>query len=790
MPEAGNPASFIGQALKRREDDWLLNGRGKFINDLPEPPDMLHMALVLSPEAHARIVSIDTEAAAEVSGVFAVLSGADLEDLISPIKPNIEYNGYRTTERDCVARQKVRFVGDIVAVVLAKNRYVAEDAVELVYVEYETLPSISSIEMATAPDAPLVHEELGENLLFETAFQTDGFEDILHDSPMILRETFRKGRVAGVPIEPRGCVANPVQGGHSLELWTSTQIPHLVRTALSRVIDFPEANIKVITPEVGGGFGTKAHFYPEEAISAALALKYGRPVKWFQDRREELLTNAHARDHLIHMEVGCDTEGVLQAVRVNITSNGGAYSVYPYGVTLEVTAAARMLLGPYRIRNYAYVARSVATHTCPTGAYRGTGQPSAFLAIEGMLDRIGRKIGVDPAEVRRRNLISTGELPYVNAVGVKYETGSYLESMEKALEAIGYKDTRARQGADRLLDGKLVGLGICSFTEVSGTNAAGFRVRGWCDLPGFDSVNLRVEPTGTIIASVSHATSGQGLLTTFAQVTAEALGANIDDVIVVEGDTSRSPYGTNTFASRSAITGGGAIIRASEKLTPKMRRIAALLLQVSPSEIVLENSVAKVAAEPERQLSFKEIATAAYSLGNDEIPKGETFGLEAVDFYEPPLVTMANATVVARVSVDPELWSIEVDKIVVVHDCGRVINPMIVQGQIHGGIAQGLGEALFEYVQHDEHGQMLSANLLDYQLPTSRDLPDIEIHHIESPSTDTVGGFKGVGECGQIGAVPALTNAVADALSGLNVNVNRIPLRPSMLMELMENSRR
>ncbi len=781
---------FIGRSLLRREDDALLRGRGRFVDDLPEARDTIHLAFVASPHAHARIVSIDASEALKLDGVIAVMTGDEMAELVQPIVTEIEFPGYIMHGRDPIAREKVRFVGEHVAVILADNVYVAQDAVELVEVEYDPLPVAAQLETAHADDAPLVHDHIPNNLIFAGNFATDGFDAAFDRGEHTIREQFRSGRCAGVPMEPRGGLAIPEHVGESLTYYSSTQVPHLLRTALAKFTAIPESRIRVVVPEVGGGFGTKAQIYSEEFVVVALAWKQRRPVKWIQDRVEELLTSIHARDHLYDLEASFDNDGIVQALRLKLYTNAGAYSSLPFGCTLETTGGARMIVGPYRIRDYTYECFSVATHTCPSGAYRGVAQPTCFFAIEGMMDRIARKLDLDPAEVRRRNTIRPEEMPWVNVVGVRYDTGSYLESLEKCLELADYENFRASQPADRLVDGKYRGIGIAAFTEVSGTGSPGWRARGLVRLPGFDSGLVKVEPSGQVTAFVSHANAGQGHLTTFAQVVADALGTDTANVTIVEGDTSSSPYGSNTFASRSAVTGGGALIRASRKVQDKISRIAAHMLEAAPGDIVVEGGRAHVAGVEGMGVSFAEVAETAYSMNNQTLPDGEEFGLEANDFYDPPLVTMANAVHVCAVSVDAADGRVTVDKYWVVHDCGRIINPMIVDGQVHGGVAQGLGEVLMEELVYDQDGQLTNANLLDYLMPTSLDVPDIEIAHIESPSIDAEGGFKGVGEGGVVGSVPCVTNAVADALAGIGANVNSIPLRPSLLVAKMKQAGR
>ncbi|MDB5798255.1 MAG: hypothetical protein JWP36_2157 [Paucimonas sp.] len=782
-------AKAVGQSVLRREDDYLLRGEGQYIDDIPEPKGTLYLGFVMSSQAHALIRSIDFAEALQVPGVFAVLAGDDVARLVKPMHTEIQLPGYVCADRDAVARRKVRFVGEHVAVVLAENRYALHDAMELVQVDYDVLEASANLVRATESGAPLVHDNVPGNIIFQGKFATPGFEEAHAKGELRLRERFRHGRVAAVPMEPRGCLAVP-ERGDSILFHSSTQIPHLIRTALANHIGIPESNIRVVVPEVGGGFGMKAQFYPEELVAAALCLKYRRAVKWIQDRREELLTNTHARDNLYDAEIAFTSDGVVTSLKLELLANAGAYSSYPFGSTMEATGGARMILGPYRIRNYAYQTSAVVTHSCPSGVYRGVGQPACFMAIEGLMDRIGRRLGIDPAEVRLRNLIKPHEMPWTNAVGVRYDTGNYEQCLAMAIEKSGYQAFRRAQPADRLVDGKYRGIGICNLTESTGGGALGWRARGLTQLSGIDSATIRIEPTGKASVYVSHAAAGQGHLTAFAQVAADYLGARLEDVKVIEGDTSVSPYGSNTFSSRAAVTGGGAIIRAAGKVSEKMRRIAAGILNVDVQDVILHDGVASVVSRPDQQVPFQAIAETAYSLGTLALAKGEAFGLEASEYYDPPTSTIANAVHIVQVAVGAKDGRVAIENYCIVHDCGRVINPMIVDGQIHGAVAQGLGEALMEEMVYDDNGQLLNASLLDYLLPTALDVPDMSMFHIESPSIDALGGFKGVGEAGVIGAVPALANAIADALSGIGANVNSVPLRPTHLLSLIREAKR
>lgn len=779
--------NFVGRPVLRREDAWLLRGEGSFVDDIAVPNNTLYLSFVLSSEPHAKILKIDSSDACALPGVVGVISGNDMAALVKPLFTKIDAEGYRAPARDVIARERVRFVGEYVAVCVAESPYVALDAADRVEVNYESLPSVADVVVASEADAPVVHEQLGDNVLFRTHVKTDGFDRAFSTGTHTIEETFRLGRVTAVSIEPRGCVAIPEHGGDAIVFYTSTQIPHLVRDAIAECIGLSESRIRVVTPDVGGGFGMKAHVYPEEIITAALAIKYRRPVKWIQDRRDDLLNSTHARDHQLKLTASFDQDGRIIAMKNHVLSNAGAYSCYPYGCSLEPLGAARMSLGPYRIRNYSFEAFGIASNTSPTGAYRGTGSVSAFFAIEGIMDRIARKLGIDPAEVRNRNLVTQAEMPYVNALGTRYDTGSYHEALAMAKEAIGYEEYRQNQPTDRLSDGKYRGIGIASFIEVSGIGAKGWGARGVHAITGYDAATLKVEPSGKVTILTSQASAGQGHFTTFAQIVADHLGARLEDITVLEGDTTSSPYGSNTMASRSAVAAGGATILASRKVNEKMRRIAGDLLEASAEDVVLQDGRASIVGVSEHGVSFREIAQAAYSMGK-ELPAGEEYGLEASEIYDPPPVTLANSVHIVAVAVGADDGQVEIERYVVAHDCGRIINPMIVAGQIVGAIAQGIGESLMEEVVYDETGQMLNASLLDYLLPTSLDMPEVKLEHIETPSIDSLGGFKGVGEGGLMGAVPAIANAVSDALAAKGVSINKVPIRPDVLLSLI-NSR-
>lgn len=781
--------NWVGKTVLRKEDQRLLRGFGTYVDDVPEPRGTLHLAMLRSPYAHARVLSVDTSEAESLDGVVAVVTGADVADLIPPFAAEIEKPGVKVSHRMALATDTVRFVGDGVALVLAENAYVAEDALGLIYVEYEPLLAVSDLEEALKPDAPRIHEDLEDNVLVTGGNKTDQFDPVFESADHVLRERFRINRVAGVAMEPRGCLAVYEKADDAVTLWTGTQVPHILRVGIARYLGWSESQVRVVAPDVGGGFGPKMYLYPEEVLAVAMARQFRSPVKWIEDRLEDFLTTFQARDHVYDVEVGFNNDGSIQAVNVDVLVNSGAYSNYPMGAGLEPFQGPLNMPGPYRFRQFAFTCKGIATNTCSTGAFRGVSAPCVTMAMEGMMDRMARHLGLDRVEIRRRNIIRPDEFPYLNVNNQRYDTGSYVECLDRALEMVDYEGYLAAQTPKRLIDGKYRGIGIAVLTELGGQGAARYKERNLADLPGFDGAHVSIEPNGQVLASTSFSSQGQGHETVFAQIIADELGVSVDDVTVRGGDTQNSPFGTGTFASRGAVLGGGAVIRASGDLREKIKKFAAHLLEASVDDIVLESGHAHVQGIREMRVSFYEIARAAYGLTESmQLPEGEDFGLEALATYDPPASSTTNACHIACVAVDAATGLVEVERYIVVHDCGRVINPLLVEGQVQGGVAQGLGQVLFEEVLYDADGQLLSATLMDYMLPTACDVPTLEFEHIESPSIDTIGGFKGAGEGGVIGALPAITCAVGDALAPLGANVNRLPLRPDSVLSLIEGA--
>ena len=775
----------IGDAIPRKEDERLLRGFGAYIDDLPESPGTLHLAFVRSPHAHARILGVDVSSARALDGVRAVYTGAELARLTKRLRPDLPLQGIQITERSLICRNVVRFAGDIVAVVAAHDAYLAEDAIELVAVEYEPLPAVTTAQEALDPRAPKLHGG-ADNVLFRANSKTQGFDALFDAAPHVFTETFNSGRVHAVSLESRGCQALYDRGSGALTFWSSTQMPHLVRNALAEHLEIPHGLIRVIAPDMGGGFGMKIAIYPEEFIAAVLARHLGAPVKWTQDRHDDFVSSAHARDYRCTLSLAVDAEARLLAMKLDATVNVGAYPSYPFGSSLEAGGIARTIPGPYKFQQFAFETRAVATNTAPTGAYRGVAAPISFFALEGMIDRVARALALDPAEVRRRNLVKKEDFPYVNVNGIRYDDGSYLECLERALEMIGYSEFRAKQPADRLVDAKYIGVGLAVITEQTGQGGARYRARGLHRVPGFESATVRIEPNGKAMAYVSLSSQGQGHHTAFAQIVAQEIGIPFDDITVVEGDTALTPTGTGTGASRGMVIAGGAVLRAAVKVREKLQRLAAHRLEANPADIVVEDGHAHVVGVPQLRVSVEELARTAYSMSAHRMPAEESFRIEAVETYDPPVPAIGNAAHAACVSIDATTGFVTVERYVVVHDCGRVVNPLIVDGQTHGAVAQGIGEALWEEMRYDVNGQPTTTTLLDYTIPTIFDIPSIETEHIETPCIDTLGGFKGMAESGTIGAIPAIANAVNDALVASRGPVNRIPLKPESILKLIQ----
>jgi carbon-monoxide dehydrogenase large subunit len=778
-------AGYVSRSIKRTEDPPLLMGRAHFIGDL-RLPGLLAVKFLRSPHARARIVAIDTRAALAIPGVEAVVTGPELLGSTRPIRAVMSGAGYKASGWPALAHDTVRFAGEAVAAVVASDQYRAEDALDAIDVAYEPLPAAVDAEAAMRPGAPLVHAELGDNIVFHTHFENGDVAAALGAADIRLSETFRHARCSSSPMEPRGVMAtlDPVDG--MLTVWASTQSPHLMRSGLAEALGLAESRIRILCPSVGGGFGPKMHLYPEDVVVAALARRLRRPVRWLEDRRENLLASAQAREHVNHVEIGARADGTLLALRSTLICDSGAYSVYPVTASLEPLTAAGILPGPYRLPALAYDAYAVATNKCPAGAYRGVGMALGTFVRERLVDMIARRARLDPADVRRRNLIETSALPFTTASGLVVDSGNPRESLERALAESDY--ARVRAGGGRTPGGKYRGVGVAAYTEFTGMGSGTFRRRGMKQVSGHDAATVRVEPTGEIRGFVSAASQGQGHATTLAQVLADELGAALEAVTIVEGDTERCPYGSGSFASRSMVVSGGALVLAARRVREKITTIAAHMLEAARDDLVLEGGAIAVRGAPGRALTLAQVADLAYRPAGGTLPSGLDPALEATQYYDPPPATFSNGTHVAVVDVDPDTGQVEIVRHVVVEDCGRIVNPMIVDGQTHGAVAQGIGNALYEEFRYDAGGQPLTTTFMDYLIPGTMEVPPIDVAHLETPPAVTVTGFKGMAEGGTIGSTAAVANAVADALASLGIEIRELPVTPDRLYRLLRTS--
>lgn len=775
---------LVGARVKRVEDARFLRGLAQYVDDV-RLPGALHVAFVRSPHAHARIRGVDASAALELPGVRRIFTGQEIVSALKPMglpfRPEVfPPSVFKQCRWPCLAFDKVRYVGEPLAAVLADSRYVAEDGADLVDVDYEPLPAVTDPEAALAPGAPLVHEEFGNNLVMNVSGNSGDVERAFRNAAFVLQERFRTNRHAAMPLEGRATLAD-IDADGNITLWTSTQTPHLVRSRVADIMGYPEQKLRVIGPDVGGGFGLKCHVFPEEVLACFFAREMRAPVKWIEDRREHLLGSFHAKDDIVDCEMGFAQDGTILGMRARIIGDLGAYSADPWPSPFEALQLAAAFPGPYKIRDYAYEVNAVCTTKTTLSVYRGVGLPAAVMIQEQMMDLAARRLEMDPAVLRERNLIRPEEFPYVSATGLEYDSSSSTEALSKALDMIGYRDFRARQTAARQ-KGQYLGLGICSYIEMTT-----FGTRYWAPLGiehcAYESANIRMDPSGGVVVSVGTFSHGQGHHTTYAQLIADELGVKVEDVAFVQGDTQATPYGWGTWGSRSAVAGGGAVITAARKVREKMLRIAAHLLEVSPADLEIVPGKVQVRGVPAKSVAVKEIARAAV-FSAWKLPPGEDPGLEGTHYYDPPPVTFANATHLAEVRVDIETGRVEIVRYVVVEDCGKMINPMIVEAQVVGGVAQGIGNALYEHLQYDDDGQLLTTSFMDYLVPTACDVPHLEVGHIETLTPLSVEGIKGMGEGGAIGGLSAVVNAVADALAPFDAKVTELPLTPERVWRL------
>jgi carbon-monoxide dehydrogenase large subunit len=771
------PHRHVGQSLPRFEDPPLLRGRTAFLDDV-RLPGMLHAAFVRSPYGHARIGRIDTAAAGAVEGVAAVVSGAELNGLeIVTGSSRPEAGNWR---RPLLALDRVRYVGEPLAAVVAASRYVAEDACELVEVEYEPLEAVVDPERALAADAPLLHEEHGSNNFAHIEYESGDVEAAFAAAAHVVPKRFHFGRTHAAPLEGRGGVAD---WSRELTFWGSTQMPFLVRSMLADLYGLPETRVRVLVPAVGGGFGLKVHLYVEEAILPFLSRLAGAPVKWAEDRYEHLAASGHSKEVVCELELALGEDGRFLAMRGRFVGDGGAHQGHPWSSLIDPLCAAAMLPGVYALDAVRYEVDAAATNKCPSTAYRGVGWTSGQAAREALIDDAARLLGADPLELRLRNCLPDGA-PAVSATGCRYDGGSYAASIRRARELVGYDAFRERQR--RLLEeGRYVGVGFSPFVEQGGWAAEIAADQGFPGSGYLDSVSVTVEPDGSVTLATGLQSNGQGHETTLAQLAADGLGVRPEDVRVLQGDTATGAYSTGSWGSRTALIAGGSVLRATEDVRAKLLRIAADELEAAADDLEIEDGVVSVRGSPARALSVAAVAAAAYA---GRVPAGLEPSLTSTRSYDPP-ATYSNACIACVVEVDVETGRTTVERLVAVEDCGTVVNPLVVDGQVAGAVAQGVGAVLYEGLPYDEQGQFLAGSLGEFLYPTAPELPDVEVDHLETPSPLTEGGIKGMGEGGLIGTPAAVVNAVADALSPLGVAVDRTPLRPCDVLALIDSAR-
>ncbi len=774
----------VGMPIRRTEDPRLLTGDGEYTADR-KPDRALHVAFRRSEQPHADITRIDTTRARAAPGVVAVFTAEDVTADYKPVIPFSRMPNYYATPITALASKKVRYVGEAVVAVIAEDRYLAEDALELIDIEYALLGAVTDPELALSQDAPLLHEEAATNVLIAREFKKGDAGADLAAAHVRVRDRFQMTRKAALAIEPRSYCAEFESRRDSITLYTSSNIPGIVRDALAESLDLPGSRLRVVAPDVGGSFGSKGSLYPEEILLCVAAKKLRRSLKWTADRLEDISSSSQAFAEIVDAEMGFDENGSAIALEADVIGDVGAYSIYPWTCGLEPVQVVSFLPGPYRIRSYRGAVRGVATNKPPTGPYRGVGRPISTFVAERLMDMGARALGIDPLEIRRRNVVQSYEFPYRTSSGIIWDSAGFVECLEAAAQAGEYEKLRQQQNAARA-EGRYFGIGLATYAELTGIGSRIAVAPGMPINTGSETAKIRMDSTGAITAAFGVASHGQGLETTLAQIIADDLGARFDDIRVIQGDSDAVPMSTGTYASRSAVLGGGAAKHASLILREKIKKVASHLLEAAADDIDVDGGFATVTGT-DRAVTFKQIAKAVYS-DMKTLPVEARQELEASYTYDPINGTTACATHLVAVEVDPTTCFVKIHKYVVAEDCGRIINPMIVDGQVHGGVAQGIGAALYEEMIYDDDGQLLSASLADYVIPSAVEIPDIDVVHIESQSA-AAGGFRGMGEGGTIGAPAAIANAISDALSALDINVSILPITPERIFRLLERAR-
>ena len=777
---------IFGSGIRRREDPRLITGRASYTDDI-KLQGMLHAAILRSPYAHANITSVDTSAAASQPGVVAVYTGEDTDGVLNgiPCAWLIPGSDLKTPTHPAIAKDKVRYVGDAVAVVVAETRYQAEDALEHIAVGYEPLGVVIGPKDAAQDGAPQIHDDVPNNIAFTWAVAGGDADAAFQDAAVTVSDTITLPRLIANPMEPRSAIAQWNAPMGELTLWNTTQNPHIARFVTCVVTGVPEHKVRVIAPEVGGGFGSKVPYYPDEAIAAFCSMKLGVPVKWTETRSENYLITTQGRDHIEEVEMAATSDGTITGLRTTVYAGLGAYlSTASPGIPTILHGL--MYSGPYNIPNISGTVYGVFNNGAPVDAYRGAGRPEATMLLERLVDLLAAAVGGDPAEVRRKNLIPKFENGHDVATGITYDSGDYEATLDTCLSAAGYEALRAEQAQART-EGRCVGIGVSTYVEICGlgpsqvAGAVGFQGGLW------ESAIIRFYPTGKVNVMIGSSPHGQGEETTFAQIVAGEVGVDVDDVEVLHGDTDNTPMGWGTYGSRTTAVSGAAVAVAVRKIKDKSRALAAHLLEAAPEDIEYEDGRFFVRGSPDQHKTIQDIALMANVAWN--MPEGMEPGLEASAFYDPPNFTFPFGAHLAVVEIDPETGRIDLQRYLAVDDCGVQINPMIVEGQVHGGVVQGVGPALWEGAVYDDDGQLVTGSMLDYALPRADALPDIEVLSNSTPSPHHPLGVKGIGEAGTIASTPTVYNAVMDALRPLGVTRIDMPLTPERVWRAINDAR-
>lgn len=782
-----NLVVYVGQNVKRKEDYRLLTGTGRFVGDI-RLDKMAEVAILRSTYAHARIKSIDTSKAKAYEGVIDVITAVDLEGVVKPFPEFVEFTIppnlaeeiqpiIKKNPEPMLAKDKVTFIGQAVAIVIAENRYIAEDAIALIKVDYEPLSVLTDPYEAIKDSAPVIHQDLENNIQSHFEVNVGSMEDTFKHADHTIKTRIKTPRMTGNPLETRGVLAEYDPRSQQLNVWSSTQVPYMVRSYLSKLVGLVENNIRVIAPDVGGGFGPKCAVYPEEIVIPYLAIKYKRPIKWIEDRLEHMQSTRHSRDQVHDVEVAFTNDGTILGLKDHFLLDNGAHNTFALCCAYNTVAHLR---GMYHIPNYHIIGQIILTNKTPNVPFRGAGRPEGVFVMDRLIYMIADKLNMDPVEVSLKNLITPEQMPYDtdlyyrDGANMVMENGDYPGALRQSLKMVGYEEFRMKQEEARKA-GKYYGIGFSSYIEGTGIGP-------------HEGAVVRVDSSGHILAFVGSSPHGQSHETTLSQICADEFGVSPDEVTVKAGDTSLLPYGTGTFASRGAVTAGSAVHVASKQLKEKLLAIAGEMLEVGAHDLEMHEGKVYPKAMPTRYVTLQEIALAAKPGPRSKVPEGMEPGVSATHYFVPPTVTFSSGFHVAVVEVDKETGFVNILRYIVVHECGKVLNPKIVDGQIQGGVAQGIGGALYEEIVYDEHGQLLTGTYMDYLIPTAMEVPVVEMGHQEFLSPRNPIGVKGVGEGGAISPPAAIANAVCDALKPLKVEINTLPVSPNKLRNLIEEA--